>query len=76
MALFDLKSNLHQLLDKIENEELLRTLYDFIKQKESSREGEFWNTLTEDQKNEIFLSYETSQDDTNLIDWNNLKNKY
>ena len=76
MASSDIKATLHQLLDKIENEHLLRILYDFIKQKESAQEGQFWNTLTEDRKNEIFLSYEASQDESKLIDWNTVKKKY
>ena len=76
MSTSDIKANLHLLLDKIENEHLLRILYDFIKQRESTQEGQFWNTLTEDQKNEIYLSYESSQDVSKLINWNSVKKNY
>ncbi len=71
----ELKSSLHKILDKIDNEQLLRTVYDFLKQKENSSEGQIWKTLTEDQKKEVYLSYEKSKDDNNLIDWEDVKKK-
>jgi len=67
---------LHKILDKIENEQLLRTIYDFLKQREDAEEGKIWKTLTEEQKKEVYLSYEESQDDKNLIDWDTVKKKY
>ena len=76
MGTIELKSNLHKILDRIENEQLLRTIYDFLKQRESTQEGQIWKTLTEEQKKEVYLSYEESQDDKNLIDWETVKNKY
>jgi hypothetical protein len=41
MATSELKAHLHQLLDKIEDEHLLKALYDFIKQRESDQEAQF-----------------------------------
>jgi hypothetical protein len=76
MGKTELKSDLHRILDKIENEQLLRTIYDFIKQSENAEEGQIWNTLTEEQKKEVYLSYEESQDDKNLINWETIKKKY
>jgi hypothetical protein len=76
MGAIELKSELHKILDKIENEQLLRTIYDFLKQNENVEEGQIWNTLTEEQKKEVYLSYEESQDDKNLIDWEQVKKKF
>ncbi len=76
MGPIELKSDLHKILDRIENEQLLRTIYDFLKQGERTQEGQIWKTLTEDQKKEVYLSYEESQDDKNLIDWDTVKKKY
>lgn len=75
MSTIELKSNLHKILDKIENEQLLRAIYDFLRQRESSEEGQIWKTLTEEQKMEVYLSYEESNDDNNLIDWEDIKKK-
>jgi len=76
MGAIELKSDLHKILDRIENEQLLRTIYDFLKQRETAEEGQIWKSLSEEQKNEVYLSYEESQDDKNLIDWDTLKKKY
>ncbi|WP_373522839.1 hypothetical protein [Aquiflexum sp.] len=72
MGTVELKSDLHKILDTIENEELLRTVYDFLKQGQKTEKGQFWNTLTEDQKKEVYLSYEQSQDDEKLIKWDDI----
>lgn len=76
MGTIELKSDLHKILDRIENEQLLRTIHDFLKQRETAKEGQIWKTLTEEQKKEVYSSYEESQDDKNLIDWETVKKKY
>lgn len=73
MGTFELKSNLHKLVDKINNEELLRTIYDFLKLRENSEEGRIWKTLTEEQKKEVFLSYEESENEANLTSWDDVR---
>ncbi|MGJ3235985.1 hypothetical protein [Marivirga sp.] len=76
MGTIELKSNLHKILDRIDNEQLLQTIYDFLKQSEGAEEGHIWKTLTEEQKNEVYLSYKESQDDKKLINWERIKKKY
>jgi uncharacterized radical SAM superfamily Fe-S cluster-containing enzyme len=76
MGTIQLKSDLQKIIEQIDNEQLLQTVYDFLKQREDSKEGEFWKSLTEDQKREIYLSYEESDDDKGLIAWDSLKKKY
>jgi hypothetical protein len=76
MGALELKSDLHKILDKIENEQLLRTIYDFLKQGLTDVEGQNWQTLSEEQKKQVYLSYEESKDDKNLINWDDLKKKY
>jgi uncharacterized radical SAM superfamily Fe-S cluster-containing enzyme len=76
MGTIQLKSDLQKIIERIDNEQLLQTVYDFLKQREDSKEGEFWKSLTDEQKKEIYLSYEESENDENLIAWENLKKKY
>jgi hypothetical protein len=76
MGTIKLKTNLHKILDRIENEQLLRTIYDFLRQRENAQEGEIWKSLTEEQKKAVYLSYGESEDDKNLIDWQTLMKKY
>jgi hypothetical protein len=76
MGTIELKLDLHRILDKIDNEQLLRTIYEFLKERENSKEGQIWSTLTEDQKKEVYLSYEESEDGKNLKSWEEIKKKY
>jgi len=58
MGTVEMKSDIHKILDKIENEQLLRTIYDFLQQSENAQAGQIWKTLTEEQKREMYSSYE------------------
>ena len=77
MGTIELKSNLHKIVDQIEDERLLRAIYDFLKLRENSEDGKIWNSLTEEQKKEVMLAYDESEEDANLIEdkevWKKLK---
>lgn len=68
MSTIELKSNIHKIVETIQSEQLLQTLYDFLKSKEKSPPGKLWESLTEHQKNEVLLAYDESEDENNLID--------
>lgn len=76
MGTIELKSDLRRILDKIEDEQLLRAIYDFLKQSENAEVGQIWKTLTDEQKKEVYESYEESKDDRNLTSWENVKKKH
>ena len=77
MRTIELKSNLHKIVDQIEDERLLRAIYSFLKLRENSEDGRIWNSLTEEQKKEVMLAYDESEDEANLIEdkevWKKLK---
>lgn len=75
MSTVELKSNLHKIVDKIDNEQLLQTIYDFLKLSQNSKEGQIWKSLTEEQKKEVYLSYQESEDDKNLVSWDDVNKK-
>jgi hypothetical protein len=54
----------------------LKTIYDFLKQGENPETGQIWKILTEDQKKEVYQSYEESEHDSNLTSWEDIKKKY
>lgn len=76
MGTVELKSNLIRTLEKIEDEQLLRVIYDFLKQGENHEVGEIWKSLFEDQKKEFYESYEMSENDAYLTAWDDIKKKY
>ncbi len=76
MGTIELKSNLLKILNKIDDEQLLQTVYDFLKHSENTKEGQIWKTLTEEQKKEVYLSYQESEEAENLTNWEDIKSKY
>ena len=68
MGTIDLRSNIHKIVDRIQSEQLLQTLYDFLKVRETNKPGRLWDSLTEEQKQEVLLAYDESEDENNLID--------
>lgn len=77
MGIVDLKSNLHKIIDGIEDEQLLHAIFSFLEKRENIKEGLLWKQLTDEQKKELLQAYEDSEDEANLIDdkdiWNELK---
>jgi hypothetical protein len=70
METIELRSSIHKIVDRLESEQLLKTLYDFLKVQETQKSGSSWSTLTDEQRQEIILAYEESEDEENLINAN------
>ncbi len=68
MKTVQLKSNIHEIVDRIQSEQLLQALYDFLKTREKSEPGTLWEALTELQKQEVLASYDESEYENNLIE--------
>ncbi len=77
MGTIELKSNLHQIVDRIKDERLLQAIYSFLKERENSKDSSMWDSLTDQQKKEVLLAYDESEDEANLIEdkdvWKKLK---
>ncbi|HYG01278.1 MAG TPA: hypothetical protein VD927_02480 [Chryseosolibacter sp.] len=67
MGTIELKAHIHKIVDKIQDEIFLRSIYDFLKVRENSKAGDLWATLSEEQQREVFLAYEESEDEKNLV---------
>lgn len=72
----EIKSNFHQLIDEIDNERLLMKFYDLLIKLKVQKEGELWNQLSEEQKNEVLLAESDSHYQKNLIDHETQKAKH
>ena len=77
MSTTEIKTSLHKIVDRIDDERLLRVIYDLLEVREKSNEGQLWQTLTNEQQLEVLQAYEDSDNDYNLIDdedvWRKLK---
>lgn len=76
MTVTALKSDLHKFIDQIENEHLLKEYYLELKHLIEQQKNGAWSNLTEEQKKELLLSYEESEDERNLIDHEEVMKKY
>ena len=68
MGTIELKSKLHEIIDGIQSKQLLQTIYDFLKVREKNQPGQLWDSLSDDQKNEVLLAYDESEDEINLLE--------
>lgn len=70
------KEAFHKLIDKIENEEILKGYFELILRLNNNQTGRLWNALTSDEKNELILSYEESFNFENLISHEDVKQQH
>lgn len=72
----ELKKSFHLLIDSIDNENLLINFYDILKKKSSANEGQLWERLTNQEKEELLLALEESDNPENLISQEEMKKKH
>ena len=76
MTVTELKTNLHKLIDSSQDEELLSVVHDILEQREVSKPGDLWNSLTEEEKEELLNAEKESQNPSNLIAHDEVMKKY
>jgi hypothetical protein len=62
-----IKDDFHHLIDSIEDEQLLQRYYQLIQKINDNQNGQLWNDLSDDAKNELMLAYKESFDSDNLL---------
>jgi len=72
----DIRKSFHKLIDEIDNERLLMKFYDLLIKSSDQEEGELWNQLSDEQKNEILIAESESHYLKNLIDQETQKAKH
>jgi len=72
----DIRSSFHKLIDEIDNERLLMKFYDLLIKSNDQKEGELWNQLSDEQKNEILIAESESHYQKKLIDHETQKAKH
>lgn len=76
MSTANLKSEIHQLVDKVNNDFVLEDLYSELKKILQVSSSGIWSTLTDDQKNEVLESLRESDDDAALLSNDEVMNRY
>ena len=68
MQTLEVKSEIHELVDNINNIKLLRTVHKFLKENLAVKNGNLWESLNDEQKQEILDSmYEAENDESSLV---------
>jgi hypothetical protein len=67
MNAIEIKSNFHNLIDRINNDQLLVKLYHIMEQVSSAADGQLWSRLTEDEQVELLKIEREVQSDSDLI---------
>ena len=71
-----LKTNFHQLIDSIDNEQLLSKFYGLMSQSRNLVDGQLWNKLTHDELEELELSDLESDKSDNLLSYSEIQKKH
>ncbi|MEA3443422.1 MAG: hypothetical protein U9R19_01705 [Bacteroidota bacterium] len=76
MNTLELKTNLHKLIDTINNDNLLYRFYNLLDQSVDSKEGSLWSKLSPQEQEELLLIEKESHDPANLIPQAEMKKKH
>jgi len=76
MNALEIKTNFHQLIDQINNDQLLIKLYRIMEQASLTADGQLWSRLTEDEQIELLKIEEEVQSDHNLIPNQKMQTKH
>lgn len=76
MNALEIRTNFHQLIDQINNEQLLIKLYHIMEQASITADGQLWSRLTEDEQKELLKIEGEVQFDCNLISNQQMQNKH
>lgn len=68
MDIGHVRSNFHQLIDQVEDETILSELYQMLLNYQQKKEsGDFWDAMTDEQKQELEQALAESESEENLI---------
>jgi len=76
MNTIEIKSNFHRLIDKIENDSILTKFYEILEQVSGTKDGQLWDRLNEEEKEELLKIDDDSNNDENLISHSQIKTKH
>ena len=76
MTTLELKNSFQHLIDSIDNENLLLKFYDLMKSRTSSKEGNLWSRLTNEEQEELLSTFKESENEENIISHTEIMKKH
>jgi hypothetical protein len=71
-----LKTNFHQLIDRIDNERILSKFYGIMSKTSEYSDGKLWSRLTNEEQDELLLSELESNNPGNLVCHKEIQKKH
>lgn len=75
MDKIELKANLHQFIDQLDNMDLLKKYYNELKMMVKNPKSSSWDNLSNTEKEDVLLAFEESESEQYLIDNQEIENK-
>ncbi|HRP59771.1 MAG TPA: hypothetical protein PK833_05715 [Vicingus sp.] len=75
MDKIELKANLHQFIDQLDNIDLLKKYYNELKLMVKYPKSNSWDKLSISEKEDVLLAFEESETEQYLIDNQEIENK-
>ena len=76
MNTIKIKKDFHNLIDSIDNENLLISLFDIVKSKTLTQNKQLWGRLNQNEQEELLIALEESENPDNLIDHEVMRKKH
>ncbi|MCD4774385.1 MAG: hypothetical protein K8R41_13485 [Bacteroidales bacterium] len=76
MSTVEIKNNFHKLIDNFNNDSILSKFYSILERISETKEGQLWDRLTDEEKHELSLIDNETDDDDNLIPHSKIQEKH
>jgi len=76
MNTLEIQNDFHSLIDSIDNDRVLLFFYNIMKKSSFDENGKLWERLSEDEKDELLIAFDESEEFDNLIDFHSIKSKH
>jgi len=76
MTTLELKNNFHQLIDKVEDDNILTRFYTMLEQVLENKEGKLWSRLSAAEQQEILQIDNETDNEENLIPLAKIQEKH
>ncbi len=72
----EIKNSFHKLIDRIDNNNILSKFYSILEQASTVKDGQLWNRLTEEEKQELLRIDNETDNNENLISHSAIQAKH
>lgn len=76
MSTVEMKNDFHKLIDRIDNDKVLMRFYDILKKASTIKDGNLWDRLSSQEKQELLQIDSDTDSEDNLIPIQTIKDKH